>query len=303
MGGHDFESIAALRRALGAHSPPNTITQEAFDHDAVHLHRLVQLDCGAAAEPGDLWDYTQDLRYTEIQGPLLVYLLPVCLQAWHDDLRGAKGFGAFVEHFYPVLADRHVFDAHLSAQQTAIVSEFMRQSILHEMNDQRGLAYESMNARPYRWIGALTTHGVLLPDIDALWTSWWGLATIGRAVSAVQYVSALLYPNEENPVFAPWTRDRGGGAPCLWEFKGHLYSHRWLESNVEFLSRTLTVSAVSDVLHRAVNELTNEPEHQIAARMLAEIPMRGELLAARCAELPTLLATTQEPGALLEWSR
>jgi hypothetical protein len=56
------------------------------------------------------------------------------------------------------------------------------------------------------------------------------------------------------------------------------------------------------VLNRAVDELTDEPEHEIAARTLAEIPMRRELLAARCAELPILLAKTLAPGALLEWS-
>ena len=287
---------------MGRSTAPSTITQEAFDADEGHLKRLVRLQRGERAQPGDLWDYMQDLRYTEIQRPLLAYLLPVCLQAWQDDLRGTKGYGGFVEHFYPVLADRHVFDTHLTPKQAAAVSEFMRQSILQEMDDQRGLAYEGLNARPYRWIRALTTHGVLLADIDSVWASWWALGTIGRAVSAVQYISALMYPNEENPVFAPWTREGGGGAPCLWEFEGHLYSHRWLESNVEFLGRTLTVSAVSDVLARAVGELINQPEHQIAARMLTEIPMRRELLAARCAELPILLAKTQEPGALLEWS-
>ena len=140
-----------------------------------------------------------------------------------------------------------------------------------------------MNARPYRWIRALTTHGVLLADIDSVWASWWALGTIGRAVSAVQYISALMYPDEENPVFAPWTREGGGGAPCLWEFEGHLYSHRWLEPNVDFLQRALTVSAVSDVLGRAVKELIHEPEHQVASRMLAEIPMRTEILSARFA--------------------
>jgi hypothetical protein len=228
--------------------------------------------------------------------------MPVCLQAWHDDLRGTRGYGGVVEHFYPVLADRQVFETHLTPKQTAAVSEFMRQSILQEMDDQRGLMYEGSNARPYRWIRALTTHGVLLLDTDSLWRSWWALGTTGRAVSAVQYVSALMYPSKENPVFAPWTPDRGGGAPGLWEFEGHLYSHRWLEANVEFLSRTLTVSAVSDVLARAVGELINQPEHQIAVRMLTELPMRRQLLAVRCAELPILLAKTREPGALLEWS-
>jgi len=213
-----------------------------------------------------------------------------------------KGHGGFVEHFYPVLADRQVFETHLTPKQTAAVSEFMRQSILREIDDQRGLMYEGSNARRHRWIRALTTQGVLLPEIDVLWTSWWRLGTIGRAVSAVQYISALMYSDEENPVFAPWTRDGGGGTPCLWEFEGHLYTHCWLESNVEFLSRTLTVSSVSEVLARAVGELINQPEHQIAARMLTDIPRCRELLAERCAEFPILLATKQELGALLEWS-
>ena len=302
MSGHDTESIAALRVALGATSPPSRITQEAFDHDADHLRRLVQLKPGEPAKPGDLWDYTQDLRFTEIQRELFTYLLPVCLQAWRDDLRGARDYGGFVEHFYPALADRHVFDTHLTPKQTAAVSEFMRQSILAEIDDQRGLSYRGMNARPYRWTRALTTHGVLLPDIERLWTAWWALGTTGRAVSSVQYVSALMYPNEASPIFAPWTRDEGGGPPCLWEFGGNLYSHRWLEPNIDFLRRTLNEPAVTDVIKRSVEALKGEPDHEIAARMLAEVPRRIETLAARCAELPILLATTQEADILLEWS-
>lgn len=302
MHAHDADLMAAVRRAMGRSTAPSTITQEAFDFDEGHLKRLVRLQRSERAQPGDLWDYTQDLRYTEIQPGLFTYLLPVCLQAWQDDLRGARDYGGFVEHFYPVLADRHVFDTHLTPKQTAAVSEFMRQSILAEIDDQRGLAYRGMNARPYRWIRALTTHGVLLPDIDSLWTSWWAVGTIGCAVSSVQYISALMYPNKANPVFAPWTRDEGGGPPCLWEFEGNLYSHRWLEPNVDFLRRTLNVPAVTDVLNRAVQVLKSEPEYEVAARMLAEIPARTEMLAMRCTELPSLLATTQEAGTMLEWS-
>ena len=82
---------------------------------------------GQPAASGDLWAYTQDLRYTEIDSPLLARLLRTCLQAWHDDLRGTHtGYGGFVEHFYPVLADRHVFDTHLNPTQAAVAAEFMR---------------------------------------------------------------------------------------------------------------------------------------------------------------------------------
>lgn len=298
----DANAVVALRRAFGTRLPPGSITQEAFDRDAGHLHRLVQLEPGGRAKPEDLWAYTQDLRYTEIERGLLAYLLPVCLQAWQDDLRGARGYGGFVEHFYPVLADRHVFEAHLTPNQSAAVSGFMRQSILAAIDDQRGLSYRGANAIPYRWIGALTTYGVLLPDIEPLWTAWWSLGTTGRAVSALQYISALMYPDDANPVFAPWTHDEGGGPPCLWEFGGHLYAHRWLEPNVDFLRRTLNVPAAADVLNRAMEMLKREPEHEVAVRMLGDLPSRTDMLDARCAELPHLLATQQEPGQLLKWS-
>jgi hypothetical protein len=94
--------------------------------------------------------------------------------------------------------------------QTTAVSEFMRESILEEIDDQRGLTYQGTGARPYRWIAALTTHGVLLPDVDRLWAAWWSVNTVGRAIAAVQYISSLMYPNKENPIFAPWTPDAKG---------------------------------------------------------------------------------------------
>jgi hypothetical protein len=302
MNAHGPDLLAQLRRAMGRRQAPSAITQEPFDGDPGHLQRLVRLKPGEPPEPNDLWDYMQDLRYTEIQTPLLTHLLPVCLQAWRDDLHGTRKYGAFVEHFYPVVADRHIFDFHLTPRQTTAVSEFMRHSILEEMNEQRGLSHAGMNARPYRWFRALATYGVLLADIDSIWMPWWSLGTIGRAVSAVQYISVLMYPGGDNPVFAAWTGEGGGGAPCLWEFEGHLYSHRWLEPNVEFLRRTLTVSTVADVLTRTLKALRGEPELETASRMLVDIPTRHEMLAGRCAQLPTLLATTQAPSTLLEWS-
>jgi hypothetical protein len=73
--------MEALRKGMGCPLAPETITQQALDFDATHLHRLVRLTPGERAKPGDLWDYAQDLLYTEIQQPLLAYLLPVCL---HD---------------------------------------------------------------------------------------------------------------------------------------------------------------------------------------------------------------------------
>jgi hypothetical protein len=224
------------------------------------------------------------------------------LEAWRADLRGTSSeYGGFVEHFYPALANKQVFDRLLTPAQSAAVSNFMRGSILEEIDDQRGLTFRGKVARPYRWITALTTYGVLLPDVDFFWDAWWSINTVGRAVAAVQYVSCLMYPENENPTFAPWTPDGGGGPPCLWEFEGHLYTHRWLEPNVIFLKRALNGREVVDVLDRAVGLLVGQPECDIASAVQVDLPLYEEVLTARCAALPRLLETIQEPGRLLEW--
>jgi len=156
----DADRVATLRRAFGRAVPPNGIRQEAFEHDDRHLRHLVRLRPGDRPEVKDIWEYTQDLLYSEIDGSLLAHVLPFCLDAWRENLRGTNsGYGGFVEHFYPVLADRHVLDEHLIPEQSAAVSEFMRESILDEIDDQRGLAFNGGMTRLYRWVGALTTYG------------------------------------------------------------------------------------------------------------------------------------------------
>jgi hypothetical protein len=111
-----------------------------------------------------------------------------------------------------------------------------------------------------------------------------------------------MYSEYENPVFSPWTPDGGGGPPCVWEFEGHLYTHRRLEPNVNFLKGILTVQRVNEVLLKAVERLVGQPEHDAAAAVQEDFPLCTATLEARCAELPQLLETTQEPSATLAWS-
>lgn len=290
-----------LRKSLGATRPPDAATQEAFEHNDRHLRRLERLQYGERPDGKDLFAYMEDLRYTEIQTPLFVYLLPICLEVWRNDVCGVDtSYAGVVEHFCPVLADRHVFDVHLTPNQTAKVSDFMRQAILEEIDEQRGLAFQGSRARPYRWVAELTTYGVLLPDVERLWKEWWSLRTTGCAVAAIQYISCLMYPENENPVFAPWTPNDGGGPPCLW-FEGHLYEHRWLEPNLSFLRKTLSVDSVSNLLSLAVTHLVGEPEHSVATLVQEDFPLWEATVATRCAALPQLLETKQEPGKLFEW--
>jgi hypothetical protein len=298
------KSVLALRRAFSSIKPPDRITQEAYDSTPKHLRRLARLCSGDKPEVRDLWEYTQDLLYGgEIQTTLLAFVLPFCLEAWREDLRGINnGYGGFVEHFYPVLANKHVFDSHLTPGQANAVSDFMRASILEEIDDQRGLNFRGKATRPYRWIGSLTTYGVLLPDIERLWREWWSIDTMGKAVAAVQYISCLMYGEDENPVFAPWTRDGGGGPPCLWDFEGHLYQHCWLEGNVVFLREALNPEATRKALELSVAKLAAEPESDVARRIREDWPLCEETVASRCEELPRLFATVREASKGFEWS-
>lgn len=294
--------LLALHRALGAAKPPEKITQEAFEFSDKHLRRLAVLKPGDSAVAEDLWYYAQDLLYTKIQGTLFVYLLPFCLAAWRDDLKGNYGCGGFVEYFYVVLANRGVFEEHLNPKQAAAVSDYMKQVILEEIDEQRGLSYQGTRAKPYRWIGALTTYGVLRPDFDSLWNDWWSIQTIGRAVAALQYISCLMYSAYENPVFAPWTSNGGGGPPCLWGFEGHLYQHRWKEVNIAFLRATLTANNVRETLTRSVEKLARQPEHQTAQQVKADFPLVEETVEARCLELPSLLGRSSSASSF-QWSK
>ena len=291
-----------LRALLGSQKPER-VTQAAFDFDDQHLMRLVGLGLHEPASGGDLYEYTQDLLYVnEIQAELFTYLLPVCLRAWREHLRGAGiGYVGFVENFYPVLAHPRVRDV-LDPEQCAAISTYMSRTLLEEIDEQRGLSYRGMGARPYRWVRALTTHGVLFSDIEQVWTDWWSIGSVGRAIAAAQYLSCMMYANAENPIFAAWTPDAGGGPPCLWEYAGHLYAHCWLEPNVAFLKRSLVPRQLEQRLERVVETLEGKPEHEVAAAMLEDVPLCAETLGARCEELPHLLATVQRVDTLLEWT-
>jgi len=112
-----------------------------------------------------------------------------------------------------------------------------------------------------------------------------------------------MYPENENPVFAPWTPSSGGGPPCLWEFEGHLYSNRWLEPNIAFLRKVLSLESVRSILSLAVAELAGQPDHSVATLALEDFPLCEATVAARCADLPQLLETNQEAGRVFEWPR
>ncbi len=303
MHGTPAERLQELRRALGNARRPGQVTQQPFDYDPDHLHRLAALELDSAADSIDLVNYALDLRYETLQPDFLRYVLPFCLKAWRADLCGETlEYGGFVENFYPALVDGDMLRKDLALAEADAVAAFMRAGILEEIDAQRGLAYAGMGARPYRWIRALTTYGVFRPELPELWNAWHALETHGQAVAAVQYYSCLMYSEKRNPIFAAWTPKEGGGPPSLWDFEGHLYEHRWLPGNVDFVRSALTPATVARTLQAAACRLADTPDGPAAARVVADLPEQADRLELRCDELPGFLATKEEPYSGSQWS-
>ncbi|MGA7399792.1 MAG: hypothetical protein WBW38_07220 [Candidatus Sulfotelmatobacter sp.] len=266
------ERLNDLYRKLGAAMPPQVITQVAFDFDPGHLERLAALHPGERANVWDLANYVDDLLYQDIQPSLLVHVLPFCLRAWHEYVRNERfECPGFAQSFCSVLEKREVFACILTEYQTNALLEFMSGSILEEIDAQDRVRFEGYSAPPYRWIRALMTYGVIAPDIEHLWMDWWSISTVGRAIAAVQFISCLVYRENENRVFAPKTREKGGGPPCLWEFDGCSNDSTWKIKNVEFLQRLLRdPNIVFSVVSRAVDRLSQHSGFQTAQQLLAD---------------------------------
>ena len=297
--------MKTLRDEIGRPKPPEKITQEAHEIGDAHLRRLVRVKPGEKPRALDLWTYVQDLRFSkEVQGSLLIYVLPFLFDAWREELRGTSNeYGGLVENLYPALADRQVFEKFLKPNQAAAVSKFMRESILEEIDDQRELSFKGPQARPYRWVRTFTTYGVLRPDIEVLWNEWWTLGNVGRAYAVLQYISCLMYASNENPIFAPWTANEGGGPPVLWELDGHLYEHSWQAANVTFARGFLTFERVRAVLMRAVKMLESAPEYSRALQLLEDFALCEGIVKARCEELPRLLEIGTKRVVEKKWSK
>ena len=71
MAANHADRMIALGRAFGTPAAPDQLIQEAFEGNDRHLRRLLRVKPGERPDPQDLWEYLQDLRYTEIQSSLL----------------------------------------------------------------------------------------------------------------------------------------------------------------------------------------------------------------------------------------
>lgn len=212
------------------------------------------------------------------------------MQAWQQNLLvplSSPSYRAFVEYFLGALACRNFLQELLTAEEYEVVVNFIQNTILDRLDQEEELSF-SGNGRVYTWFYALGTFAIIFPTMESLWKIWWMMETRGHVISALQYLSCLMYDEQRNPIFHPWTPQQGGGPPELWETGAHIHDRAWQHKNVAFFQSTITPAYVEEKLHQAVAFLA---ESDIPGKMMRDFETQKDILEYRLKVLPAILAS------------
>lgn len=262
------------RGIFGDPLPPKHVWEREFDYNDAALQELSKKDW-KRIDAGDLTrSYILNLVYVEpLQPELFQYLFPICLASWSESLMDSVE-PAWGDDFYRALKRPYLFESMMTTAQGEAVKAFIIESMLARFDRERGFIYEASRTPAYAWLRALNDLGGSVPILEKLWTRWWEIDSPGKAVSALMYVSGLIYTEGENPIFDRWTPERGGGGPYL--------SEMWLDGclpqNKEFLHNYLTLDRVLKIASSAAENLTHEPEAALARRISTDAQTRKEII-------------------------
>ncbi|WP_239320849.1 hypothetical protein [Epibacterium sp. Ofav1-8] len=283
-----------LLETLNWPKAPSEIWQEPFDRIRGHCERIAN-----TTEPTDLFDFCDfflDYQYMEVQEDLLAFGFPKALEAWarqelsHPDPRRFKGTWHF-EGMWDALAYRPIYPEFFNKQQYRAMTDFFVHVLLVRMGREEFLSFRGSEASPYEWIRLHDELIWLFPVAEQIWDEWWSFKTPGMAVCAVQWLSALLYEEDENPFFEPWNSLEGGGAPNLTRIDhlsngiDHLSKETAPSANTEFIRSTLTPKWAEGVLARAVEVLSKHESFDLVYTMWLDSSRRSTLFEERARKL------------------
>lgn len=292
MSSYDVRQIAS---ALRAKHPPKEITQQPFEHSPKVFQRLCKTSDQLRGD--DLQEYMQDLLYTEVQVELFRFLLPKCLGLWKENLLGRdanRAGRAIEETFFPALHRNNNLQNALSDSELEIVRKFVIQAILELIDNQRSFSVED-NRDTYQIFGAISAYAVVFPKLEELWNNCWNLLTVGRALTVLRYISIFMYRDDDNPLFLPWTRERGGGPPNLTETNCHFYQCHWKEENIDFITDIITAEYLQETLNKASKQVFDVEEiSDLSRKMIQEFQHQAPTLYGRLNDIPRLTCDLDE---------
>jgi hypothetical protein len=211
----------------------------------------------------------------------LRYLFPQILRIWEAELYKRDGW--FTQYFHEEVCRTDFVGRALSPRLRQATCDFMVRALSGRLGAEKSLEVHGMSTS-HDWFGFVASFGVFTTEIPTLWTHVWQSRELGHATALLQYLSCLLY-EESNPIFSPWTCDKGGGPPELWGYDSVGFGESWKESNLAFLSSALGSGAIREWLEGTLNRHSGQQAAEVAKNFLqrldectAEVDERLELL-------------------------
>ena len=225
---------------------PTSVEGDSWGLDATteDILRLIEADPDSL-RPDDFSGY---LGYCTTGGDDdLRFLFPPILRIWASALYERDSW--FTQYFHAEVCGTDFVERALSSALREAACDFMVRALSDRIGSEASLSVKGVSTS-HDWFGYVASFGVFTTAIPALWSVILGSDRPGHAMALLQYLSCLIY-EDSNPIFAPWTCDKGGGPPELWGFDSVGFDEAWKEENVDFMSTALTAGRITDWLERA----------------------------------------------------
>lgn len=211
----------------------------------------------------------------------LRFLFPPILRIWETALYERDSW--FTQYFHHEVCRTDFVERALSASLRQATCDFMVRALSDRLASEKSLSIRGVSTS-HDWFGYVASFGVFTTAIPSLWAKVWDSEKLGHAVALLQYLSCLLY-EDSNPIFAPWTCDKGGGPPQLWGYDSVGFGESWKEENLAFLSSALSSDAIRDWLACTLVRHSGEHASLVAKEFLlhldgcpTDVDLRIELL-------------------------
>lgn len=266
------------RAIFGDEPPVQYVWEPEFDYADKALQALAAMDWRDITARQLSGYYVLNLVYNEpMQPELFRYLFPLCLAEWRETLL-ACGYGDhFEESLLRALRRSYLWREMMNASQRQQVRAFIIDTMLARMDNERGFTIS------LSWLETFNGIGGTAPVMRIIWSRWWSLDSIGKAVCAVQYAAHLIYSGDDNVL---WPK---GGCGAGWH---HALSHTesWSQENWAFLCGALTSQTILEGVKAAAEKLRGEPEQEIAARIAQDALDAAEIIEIQIEDVLTELA-------------
>lgn len=283
--GHPHESpvdYEGLKAAFSVLPKPQWVYGDSFeiDTDEVGVQRLVDSNPDTL-KASDFWGYVD----TCVPGCMedMRYLLPPLLRIWEQSINQVDD--AFAYHFHNKLLQLGLFKKNLHGPLEPAVTSFMRRALSERIARESSLEVKGRQAT-HDWVGNFNAFGAFTYSFPQLWEEVWAAEQRGHAVAVLQYISALVFDEGDNPIFAEWQRKGGGGPLSVRSVNFDQEGAAWLEGNMEFLAQRLHVEYLLERLAAIEQRYARDEVAAMSAQIRDGIAERRDVVAQRCRALP-----------------